>query len=243
LLSLWRIRRVVELDCALAPRCPAGTRAKNIWTPEPESHGYAPSTINQRLAAIKKLAREAAANGLLDSAVAAGIDQVPGVKQQGTRASNWLTKAQAESLINAPDPQRSRASATVAMLALLVGCGLRRGESCGAYRRAHPAARRPLGDCRSARQARPPAHHRRPRLGQTSCRSVVPVGQRYRRADPALAQPPRPDHRRISVSAGCPRCGRVLWRAVGAPVYGRTTSAEPAPSCAAAGAGNWSRSN
>ena len=36
-----------------------------------ESKGYAPSTINQRLAAIKKLAREAAANGLLDAAVAA----------------------------------------------------------------------------------------------------------------------------------------------------------------------------
>jgi hypothetical protein len=69
-----------------------------------ETRGYAPSTINQRLAAIKKLAREAAANGLLDSAMAAGIDQVPGVKQQGTRAGNWLTRAQAEALINCPDP-------------------------------------------------------------------------------------------------------------------------------------------
>ena len=61
--------------------------------------------MNQRLAAIKKLAREAAANGLLDAETAAGIDQVAGVKQQGTRAGNWLTKAQAEALINCPDPR------------------------------------------------------------------------------------------------------------------------------------------
>src|ERR1041384_6551571 len=58
-----------------------------------ESKGYAPSTINQRLAAIKKLAREAAANGLLDASVAAAIDQVPGVKQSGSRVGNWLTRA------------------------------------------------------------------------------------------------------------------------------------------------------
>lgn len=94
-----------------------------------EARGYAPSTINQRLAAIKKLAREAAANGLLDSAVAAGIDQVPGVKQQGTRAGNWLTRLQAEALINAPDPGTLKGRRDRALLALLVGCGLRRGEA------------------------------------------------------------------------------------------------------------------
>jgi integrase len=94
-----------------------------------EGHGYAPSTINQRLAAIKKLAREAAANGLLDSGVAAGIDQVPGVKQTGTRAGNWLTRAQAETLINLPDPATLKGKRDRALLALLVGCGLRRGEA------------------------------------------------------------------------------------------------------------------
>jgi len=94
-----------------------------------EAHGYAPSTINQRLAAIKKLAREAAANGLLDSGVAAGIHQVPGVKQQGTRAGNWLTRTQAEALINAPDAATLKGKRDRALLALLLGCGLRRGEA------------------------------------------------------------------------------------------------------------------
>jgi integrase len=94
-----------------------------------ESKGYAPSTINQRLAAIKKLAREAAANGLLDASVAAAIDQVPGVKQQGVRAGNWLTRPQAEALINCPDPATLKGKRDRALLALLIGCGLRRGEA------------------------------------------------------------------------------------------------------------------
>lgn len=94
-----------------------------------ESKGYAPSTINQRLAAIKKLAREAAANGLLDSGTAAGIDQVAGVRQQGSRAGNWLTRAQAEALINRPGRRDLKGIRDRAILALLVGCGLRRGEA------------------------------------------------------------------------------------------------------------------
>ena len=53
-----------------------------------EEKGYAPSTVNQRLAAIRKLAREAAANGWLPSEAAIGIAQVSGAKQQGTRARN-----------------------------------------------------------------------------------------------------------------------------------------------------------
>jgi hypothetical protein len=69
-----------------------------------ESMGYSPSTINQRLAAVKKLAREATANGWLDAETAASIDQVAGVKPQGVRTGNWLTRAQAQALINRPDP-------------------------------------------------------------------------------------------------------------------------------------------
>jgi site-specific recombinase XerD len=95
---------------------------------ELQSRGYSASTINQRLAAIRKLAREAAANGLLDAESAASIDQVPGIRQQGNRAGNWLTQAQAESLINLPDASTLKGKRDRAILALLVGCGLRRAE-------------------------------------------------------------------------------------------------------------------
>src|SRR3954447_4855709 len=70
-----------------------------------EEKGYSPSTVNQRLAAIRKLAREAALNGLLAGEIAAGIEQVPGIKQRGTRAGNWLTRDQAQALLNLPNPE------------------------------------------------------------------------------------------------------------------------------------------
>src|SRR4051812_38124681 len=93
-----------------------------------EERGYAPSTVNQRLAAIRKLAREAAAHGWLSSETAVGITQVAGAKQQGTRVGNWLTREQAQALVNAPDPETLKGKRDRAVLALLVGCGLRRGE-------------------------------------------------------------------------------------------------------------------
>jgi len=109
---------------------PAFTRAAvQAHRAELERRGYAPSTINQRLAAIRKLAREAAANGLLDSGVAGGIEQVTGARQQGIRAGNWLTRDQAATLLNAPDPASLKGKRDRAILALLIGCALRRAEA------------------------------------------------------------------------------------------------------------------
>jgi integrase len=104
----------------------ATVQAHRAWL---EGKSYAPSTVNQRLAAIKKLAREAAANGWLPQEIAGAIASVPGAKQQGTRAGNWLTKAQAEALLHAPDPSTLKGKRDRIILALLVGCGLRRAEA------------------------------------------------------------------------------------------------------------------
>jgi site-specific recombinase XerD len=90
---------------------------------------YAPSTINQRLAAIKKLAREAAANGLLSAEAAASIQAVDGAKQSGHRVGKWLEPDEAAALIDAPDVSTMKGKRDRALLALLVGCGLRRGEA------------------------------------------------------------------------------------------------------------------
>lgn len=100
------------------------------WRTELEGRGYSPSTINQRLAAIRKLAQEAARNGLLAAETAAQIDQVAGVRQAGTRAGNWLTERQAQALIHAPSPATLKGKRDRCALALLVGCGLRRAEAC-----------------------------------------------------------------------------------------------------------------
>jgi hypothetical protein len=59
----------------------------------------APSTINVQLSAIRKLAAEAADNRLLDADLAAGIAKVRGVKNEGVRAGNRLTREQARELL------------------------------------------------------------------------------------------------------------------------------------------------
>lgn len=93
-----------------------------------EAKGYAASTINQRLAAIRKLAVEAADNNLLSLDHAAAIARVKGIRKSGMRMGYWLTEKQAEQLINAPTPESLKGKRDRAMLALLVGCGLRRRE-------------------------------------------------------------------------------------------------------------------
>ena len=50
--------------------------------------GLAPSTINLRLTAIRKMVQEAADNDLIDPILANGISRVKGVKMAGVRASN-----------------------------------------------------------------------------------------------------------------------------------------------------------
>src|SRR5215831_13641986 len=93
-----------------------------------EAQGLAPSSINQKLSAIRKLAAEAAYNGLMDPAVAQAVRDVRGAKTQGARTGNWLTKRQAEALLNRPDATTLKGRRDRAMLAVMIGCGLRREE-------------------------------------------------------------------------------------------------------------------
>jgi integrase/recombinase XerD len=88
----------------------------------------APSSINVRLAAIRKLASEAADNGLLAPELAAGIAKVKGAKRLGIRMGNWLTREQASRLLEAPNSATLKGQRDRAILALLIACGLRRAE-------------------------------------------------------------------------------------------------------------------
>src|SRR5688572_4149423 len=55
-----------------------------------ETQGLAASTINVRLSAVRRLAAEAADNGLLEGYIAAGIARAKGVRSAGVRTGNWL---------------------------------------------------------------------------------------------------------------------------------------------------------
>lgn len=90
--------------------------------------GMGISSVNQRLCALRRMAREAADNGLLSDQAASGIARVESVSHGGQRAGNWLTKRQAEALLKAPDANTLKGKRDRALLAVLLGCGLRREE-------------------------------------------------------------------------------------------------------------------
>jgi integrase len=87
-----------------------------------------PSTINVRLSAIRKLVGEARRNGIIGLEEAANLSDVPNVRQKGTRLGNWLTREQAKELLAVPDRSTLKGKRDYVIIALLVGCALRRRE-------------------------------------------------------------------------------------------------------------------
>ena len=111
-----------------APR-PGFTKATvSAWRVSLEDRGLGSSSIIIRMSAIRKLAAEAADNGLLAPELAAGISRVKSAKSQGIRVGNWLSLRQAQALLSAPDITTVRGLRDRAILAVLLGCGLRRSE-------------------------------------------------------------------------------------------------------------------
>src|SRR5579863_3775995 len=86
-----------------APR-PGFTKATvSAWRVSLEDRRLGSSSIIVRMSAIRKLAGEAADNGLLAPELAAGISRVKIAKTQGIRVGNWLSLRQAQALLSAPD--------------------------------------------------------------------------------------------------------------------------------------------
>ncbi len=108
-----------ELNKALINRYVKNLRAAKLSS----------ATINQKLSAIRKLATEAEDNGLLDARIANGLRAVKGVPFRGRRTGNWLTKEEAQKWLNAPDLKTLKGVRDRALLAILLGCGLRRAEA------------------------------------------------------------------------------------------------------------------
>lgn len=93
-----------------------------------EDRHLAPGKINVRLGAVRRLAYEAADSGLLSPDLAAGIRRVSGAKKLGVRLGNWLTAEEARALWQIPNTETLQGKRDRALLAILLGCGLRRHE-------------------------------------------------------------------------------------------------------------------
>jgi site-specific recombinase XerD len=108
---------------------PGFTKATvSAWRVSLEARGLGSSSIIIRMSAIRKLAVEAADNGLLAPELTAGISRVKSVKSTGIRVGNWLSLRQAQTLLSAPDIATMKGLRDRAILAVLLSCGLRRSE-------------------------------------------------------------------------------------------------------------------
>src|SRR5450755_4489587 len=113
---------------AQEPR-PGFTKATvSAWRVSLEQRRLGSSSIIIRMSAIRKLAVEASDNGLLAPEIAAGIQRVKSAKSIGVRAGNWLSLKQAQTLLNAPDITTTKGLRDRAIIAVLLGCALRRSE-------------------------------------------------------------------------------------------------------------------
>lgn len=120
-LGWYAAERPEELSKAVIQRYRSGLEAR----------GMSPSSVNKHLAAIRKLVSEAADNGLLSPALAETIRRVKGAKRHGVRLGNWLSQDEAQKLLDLPNTETLKGKRDQAMLAVLLGAGLRRSEAAG----------------------------------------------------------------------------------------------------------------
>jgi site-specific recombinase XerD len=121
------IRDFIDWYCS-EPRLAFNKTVVTRYRIDLEQRRYAPATINLRLAAVRRLAYEASDCGLLSPDLAAGIRRVKGAKRLGVRVGNWLSIDQSKKLLAAPFGEQLREVRNRAVLAMLIGCGLRRAE-------------------------------------------------------------------------------------------------------------------
>jgi site-specific recombinase XerD len=90
--------------------------------------GVKAGNVNFRLAAIRRMLREAADNGVISETAVRSAVTVESVKTEGQSTGRRLTRRQAESFINSLPAETMSDLRDRALIALLLLSGLRRGE-------------------------------------------------------------------------------------------------------------------
>src|SRR6478672_8043775 len=78
---------------ALEPRSGFTKATVSAWRVALEARGLGTVSINVRITSVRKLAVEAADNGLPAPELAAGIARVKSAKPKGRRVGNWLPRS------------------------------------------------------------------------------------------------------------------------------------------------------
>ncbi len=114
-----------EIRRYLASGLPLNREGVQAWIRHLRASRAGPVTVNISLAAVRLLAREANARGLVDDVTLGALERIRGIKRSGDRLGHWLELRQVEMLLDAAATARDKA-----LIACMVGCGLRRAEVC-----------------------------------------------------------------------------------------------------------------
>jgi integrase len=98
------------------------------WRGAMKKAGRSDSTVNLRLSAARALVREAMGSGAIDALQERDLLRVGGLPRRGSRTGNWLDEDQLHKLLAVPDRKTLRGTRNYCILAMLVGCALRRDE-------------------------------------------------------------------------------------------------------------------
>jgi len=186
------IREFIDWCCS-EPRLAFNKTVVTRYRISLEQRQYAPSTINLRLTAVRRLAYEASDCGLLSPDLAAGIRRVKGARRLGVRIGNWLTAEEGKRLIGVFGTLTLKQQRNRAMIAVLIGCGPPKGGGCCFEVGGYPTPRRTLGDCRSEWKGRSHPCGSDAGLGEAGHRRVDGVLRTYFRSAVQSHQQSRPD--------------------------------------------------
>ena len=113
----------------LARGQPLNRESVQAYMNELREGGAGPVTRNISLAAIRLLAREANLRGMLPDIELSALERIRGAKLLGQRTGNWLDLPGVRLLLETAGQGRYGVR-DHALLALMLGCGLRRAEVC-----------------------------------------------------------------------------------------------------------------
>jgi integrase len=120
-------RRGMEAFLAFAGNRPI-TRALVYRWRDAMARKLTPSSVNTRIAAIRKLFHEAARLGVIARPQALDLADVAPLRKLGQPTGNWLTREQCRAILANPNRRTLKGKRNYCVLAILLGCGLRRSE-------------------------------------------------------------------------------------------------------------------
>jgi site-specific recombinase XerD len=94
-----------------------------------ESKSTGASSIRLHIAVLRKLVTEAEIAEIITTREALGIRQIKRPTEVGIKLGHWLTLEGARELVKLPDRDTLKGKRDAALIALLLGCGLRREEA------------------------------------------------------------------------------------------------------------------